>query len=53
MCLPLQRYDPEQDKRNFESEVQRLSAIPEAMQVLGNMHVIDQERMHKLSHGQV
>jgi hypothetical protein len=40
----LQRYNPEQDKRNFENEIVRLSHIRPAMEVYQNMHVIDQER---------
>jgi hypothetical protein len=45
------QYNREQDKKNFEEEVARLATIPEAMNIMGKMSVVDQETFIRVSKG--
>ena len=46
----LQRYDPVLDKKMFAEEVQRLSSLPAAMEVMERMHVIPHDKFVEVTH---
>ena len=46
---PLQQYDPELDRKQFEEEVRKLNNVPAAQAEMARMHVVDHATFERAS----
>ncbi len=50
VSCPVQQYNPELDRKNFEEEIKRLAKVPDAVQEMARMHVLDRASVEAIAH---